>query len=61
MKLIPLVVYKVTKNSSDNTFEVNDIIWKCKNSDIMCPNKGGWIKVLGNISLVQKGVILRQL
>ena len=43
MELVPLVVYKVTKNSSDGTFTVGDIVWKCKNGDIMCANQGGWI------------------
>lgn len=43
MELTPLVVYKVTKNSSDGTFTVGDIIWKCKNGDIMCANQSGWI------------------
>lgn len=44
MTLIPLVVYRIVKNSSDRTFEVGDLIWKTKNGDIMCLNKGGWIE-----------------
>ena len=44
MTLIPLIVYRIVKNSSDRTFEVGDLIWKTKNGDIMCPNKGGWIE-----------------
>ena len=44
MTLIPLIVYRIVKNSSDRTFEVGDLIWETKNGDIMCPNKGGWIE-----------------
>lgn len=35
--------YRVTSPSSDETFQVNDLIWKCENGDIMLPKQEGRI------------------
>lgn len=37
------VVYKVTKSSTDTTFEKGDIIWMCEDGTIMRANRTGWI------------------
>lgn len=37
------IVYIVTKDSTDKTFEKDDIIWKCNDGTIMRANRVGWI------------------
>lgn len=37
------VVYKVTKSSTDTTFEKGDVIWRCEDGTIMRANRTGWI------------------
>ena len=39
-----LTAYTVTKGSTDETFLNGDIIWKCKNGDVMLANGGGWVE-----------------
>lgn len=38
-----LKLYKVTKASSDGTFNIGDIIWLSQNGDLNNCNGGGWL------------------
>ena len=38
-----LKLYKVTKASSDGTFNIGDIIWLSNNEDLNCCKGFGWL------------------
>ena len=41
--LKPLTPYRITKESSDHTFVVDDVIWISDNGDINSVQRSGWI------------------
>lgn len=41
--LQPMIPYRITKESSDHTFVVDDVIWISENGDINSVQRSGWI------------------
>lgn len=41
--LQPMIPYRITKESSDHTFLVDDVIWISENGDINSVQGSGWI------------------
>lgn len=38
-----LKVYRITENSSDNSFQTGDLIWLSENGDLNNATAGGWL------------------